>query len=313
MKQDNLTKLFQPDTAEAVLHEVLVIVKLISANFDTVPVSDVFHATNRLYHGKYPGYRACNTDYHDFPHVSAVFLAMARLIHGAVADKVIFTERQIVLGLAAAILHDAGYIQEESDKEGTGAKYTENHVQRSMDFLHRHGSEYGLSGTEIEAASSMILCTDLAVDLTTIGFLDSQTEILGKMLGTADLMAQLADRLYLEKLLYLYHELKEGGIGDYEDELDVLKNAVGFYELVAERLKTKLGATDRFMRSHFAARWNIDKNLYHEEIERQKNYLRKILEIPNADPRDYLRRGGIVEKVRRKYRQVKSRPKAKSN
>ncbi|MGD2272929.1 MAG: hypothetical protein PVI06_21205 [Desulfobacterales bacterium] len=313
MKQDHLTKLFQPDTTEAVLHEVLVIAKLISANFNTDSVTDIFNAANRLYKGKYPGYKACNTDYHDFPHVSAVFLAMTRLIHGAVLDNVAFTERQIVLGLAAAILHDAGYIQEESDKGGTGAKYTENHVQRSIDFLSRHGSQYGLSGAEIEAASSMILCTDLAVDITTIGFLDSQTELLGKMLGTADLMAQLADRLYLEKLLYLYHELKEGGIGDYEGEVDVLKNAVGFYQLVAERLKTKLGATDRFMRSHFAARWNVDKNLYHEEIERQKNYLCKILEIPDADPRDYLRRGGIVEKVRRKYRRKKSGPKAKSN
>jgi hypothetical protein len=141
MRQDNPTKLFQPDTAEAVLKETLEILKLISPNFNLVTVIDVFNAANRIYNGKYPGYRACNTDYHDFPHVCAVFLAMARLSHGAVIDKMKFSERYIVLGLIAAIMHDVGYIQEEFDREGTGAKYTASHVQRSMDFLSCHGSD----------------------------------------------------------------------------------------------------------------------------------------------------------------------------
>jgi hypothetical protein len=302
MKQDKLTELFQPDSAEAVSKEVLEILKLISSGFNLIAVSNVFNAVHRVYNGKNTGYRACNTDYHDFHHVCDVFLAMTRLSHGAVIDKVTFSERQVVLGLIAAIMHDVGYIQEASDRQGTGAKYFASHVQRSMDFLSRHGSEYGLSLKEIVAVQDIIRCTDLAVDISTIRFPDSQTELLGKMLGTADLLAQLADRLYLEKLLFLYYEYKEGGVGDYQSELDVLKNAVGFYDLFQERLKTQLDAVDRFMISHFTARWNINKNLYHEEIERQKNYLQKILQIPDADPRDFLRRGGIAEKVRRKYR-----------
>jgi hypothetical protein len=171
-----------------------------------------------------------------------------------------------------------------------------------MDFLSCHGSDYGLSSKEIAAARDIILCTDLAADISTIRFPDSQTELLGKMLGTADLLAQLADRLYLEKLLFLYYEYKEGEVGEYKSELDVLKNAVGFYDLFEERLMTKLDATDRFMRLHFASRFNVQKDLYHDEIEKQKKYLLKILKIPDADPRDFLRRGDIVEKVRQKYR-----------
>jgi len=313
MNRYNVTKLFQPETAEAVLHEVLVIVKLISANFNTDPVSDVFNAANRLYEGKYPGYRACNTDYHDFPHVSAVFLAMARMIHGAVLDNMTFTERQVVLGLAAAILHDAGYIQEESDRGGTGAKYTASHVQRSMDFVSRHGGQFGLSRRESATCRDIIICTDLAIDIKTISFPNPKIKLLGKMLGTADLLAQLADRLYLEKLLLLYHEYKEAGVGDYESELDVLKNAVEFYDYFEKRLKTTLDVTDRFMRSHFASRWNIQKNLYHEVITRQKNYLLKILKIPHSDPRDFLKRGGIVAHVRKKYRQKDSKFGGKSH
>jgi hypothetical protein len=64
----------------------------------------------------------------------------------------------------------------------------------------------------------------------------------------------------------------------------------------------KLDATDRFMRLHFTSRFNVQKDLYHDEIEKQKKYLLKILKIPDADPRDFLRRGDIVEKVRQKYR-----------
>ena len=312
MKQDAFKKLFQPDTADGVLNEVLEILHLISPGFDHAKVSNVFNDVNRIYAGNYPGYRACNTDYHDFPHVCAVFLAMARLIHGAVIDKVSFTERHCVLGLIATILHDVGYIQEENDRIGTGAKYTKTHVQRSMDFLSRHGSEYGLSSREIATARNIIRCTDLAVEISTIRFTDPQSELLGKMLATADLLAQLADRLYLEKLSFLYHEYKEGGVGDFNSELDVLKNAIGFYDLFKERLQNKLDGVDRFMISHFAMRWNIKKNVYLDQIAKQKNYLQKILEKPDTDPRDFLRRGGITEKVRTKYRPQNTRNESKT-
>jgi len=42
--------------------------------------------------------------------------------------------------------------------------------------------------------------------------------------------------------------------------------------------------------------------MYGEAIEKQKIYLKKILENPNVDPRDHLRRKGIVDRARKKYR-----------
>jgi hypothetical protein len=224
---------------------------------------------------------------------------MARLIHGAVLDGETFTDRHIVLGLTTVLLHDTGYIQDEYDMEGTGSKYTAIHVQRSIDFLERHGLEFELSYEEITKGHSIILCTDLAVDISTIAFTSPKVELLGKMLGSADLLAQMADRTYLEKLLFLYYEFKEAGFGDYESELDLLRKTIAFYDFIAQRLKTALGATDRFMNSHFASRWEIHVNLYHVAIERQRAYLRQILEIPDSDPRDHLKRDGIVDKIRR--------------
>ena len=297
----DISKRFFFDSADDLLHEVLEILSLIASDFDTRPLREVFDAAQRLYRGDFPGYRACNTGYHDFRHAMDTFLAMARLIHGAVLTDEFFSERQIITALTAAILHDAGYIQEQSDTRGTGAKYKADHEQRSMAFLSRHASELGLSGEEIAAGKAIILCTDMDTDISTISFSSARIELLGKMLGTADLLAQLSERRYLEKLLYLYHECKEAGIGDYENEVDLLRKAVEFYDFCYERLRTALDGADRFMRRHFASRFGIDKHLYHELIERQKNYLLKILKIPHADPRDYLRRGAIVQKIREKY------------
>jgi hypothetical protein len=121
------------------------------------------------------------------------------------------------------------------------------------------------------------------------------------MLGAADLLAQMADRTYLSKLLFLYHEFREGKVGDYESEVDLLRKTVGFFDFINHRLETVLGATHRLMRSHFASRWGIHGDLYDEAIEKQKNYLKQILEMSDTDPRDYLRREGIVDRIRKKY------------
>jgi hypothetical protein len=288
-------------SSKALLDEVMIILELISPDFHTDPVKFAFEAVTSLYRGNWPGYRSCNTEYHDLCHTTDAFLAMARLIHGAAVDGVTFTNRYITIGLLAALLHDVGYIQEEHDVEGTGAKYTANHVQRGIDFIERHASEFGLSDKEVADCQAMILCTDLAVDISTIVFTSAKVELLGKILASADLLAQMADRAYLEKLLFLYHELKEAGIGCYKGELDLLCKTVDFYNFIERRLKTTLDATDRHMSSHFFSRWGIQANLYHVAIEKQRNYLRTILKIPNSDPCDHLKRDGIVNKIRRQY------------
>ena len=301
MNEKQLSDLLEMNSSEAELNEVKTILHLIYPDFDDSDIASAFSLTIKLFKGNYPGYRACNTEYHDIHHTVDTFLAMARLIHGAVLEGVGLTERQIIQGLISALLHDVGYIQEEHDREGTGSKYTADHVQRSMDFVLRHGAEFRLSDDEIQACRSMILCTDLAVDISSIDFSSPKIEMIGKMLGTADLLAQMADRTYLEKLLFLYHEFKEAKVGGYEGEVDLLRKTVGFYDFISQRLRKTLDATDQFMISHFASRWGIQTNLYHEAIEKQRNYLNQILENPDADPRDSLKRGDIVPKVREKY------------
>lgn len=299
-KQRKLVDLIPLDSPEAVLNEVLVILKLISPDFDTAPITSAYNLTIDLYEGNYPGYQSCNTGYHDLTHTIDTFLTMARILHGAVVEGEDFSQREIILGLIAAILHDSGYIQEDHDSQGTGAKHTVSHITRSMDFLEYHGKTFGLTKDEITAGRAMILCTDLSVDMASIEFPDERVEQLGKMLGTVDLLAQMADRSYLEKLLFLFHEFSEARVGDYTSEVDLLKKTVDFYDFIAKRLKETLDANDRFLISHFASRWDIAANLYQDAIDRQKQYLLEILES-KSDPRQRLRRNGIVDQVRLKY------------
>lgn len=126
-------------------------------------------------------------------------------------------------------------------------------------------------------------------------------EVLGKMLGTGDLLAQMSDRKYLEKILFLYYEFKEGMVDGYESEVDILRKTVRFYDFISQRLESALDGVDRFILPHLVARWDTHVDLYHQSTQNQKNYLQQILAIPNSDPRDYLRREKIVDKVREKY------------
>ncbi|MBW2052477.1 MAG: hypothetical protein JRG97_01605 [Deltaproteobacteria bacterium] len=308
MERDiQLAKLVNMESPEEVLKEGLYILKLFSPDYNTEPITLAYNKTVSLYKGRWPEYQSCNTEFHDLRHMTDTFLAMTRLIHGAMVDGEELkelNESRINLALIATMLHDTGYIQQYNEQEGTGAKFTAHHVQRGITFLERHASEYGLSPEEISDGRAMILCTDLAVDISTIEFSSREMELLGKMLGTTDLLAQMADRTYLEKLLFLYHEFKEARVGDYESEIDLLHKTVGFYDFIAHRLEMALDSTDRFMISHFTARWDIKVNLYQEAIEKQKNFLSKILEMPDADPRRFLKRYGIVEKVRQTYRET---------
>ena len=295
------TDLFLTDSSAALWDEVLQILQSLWPRFQTDSVRCAFNAVNDLYAGRFPGYRACNTGYHDLSHANTTFLAMARLINGALLDRVVFGESEVVAAMTAAIVHDVGYIQESHDRIGTGAKYKADHEQRSMDFLSRHGQKFGLSSDEIDAGRIMISCTAMEKDIASISFPSLQIEILGKLLASADLLAQLSNPTYLEQLLFLYYEFKEADVGKYESESEMLTKALPFYDVFEDRLQSLAIEVDRFMQLHFARWSNIDENLYRRAIYGHKHYLANILRNGGADPRHQLRRGGIVESIRRQY------------
>ena len=273
-----------------ILKEVKFTTSLINPQFDFKYLDKAFRDVEKLFGGHFPGFRKCNTNYHDLRHTMLVFLAMARLIHGACLEGIKFTEKEINLGLIAALMHDTGYIQTSDDNFGTGAKYTLIHVKRSIMFVQDYYANEEYFQENLENFSDILNCTGLSIDIKRIIFSSVSIEIMGKMLGTADLLGQMADRLYLEKLIPLFREFEEGKVPGFENELDLLIKTPNFYISAQARFENDLSNVNRYMVNHFQDRWNIERNIYGEYIEKNISYLKYILKSNFKNLHDCLRR-----------------------
>jgi len=262
-------------------------------------IEHAFNLICSLFNGTLKGYRACNTEYHDLKHTLDAFLATARLIDGRNITSGIYSESKAVALLLAALLHDTGYIQEESDTEGTGAKYTSVHVKRSIDFTEKNADLLHLSAVEIQEISSFIACTGLKSDY--ISTLNDEDRVGGGILGTADLIGQMSDRAYLEKLLFLYYEFSEAGLDGFDTTFDILRKTLSFYESTMDRLDNTLSRSYDFAGDHFKLRFGINKNLYMIAIEKQMDYLKSIIADESTNFRNKLKRLN-VEQIEERYK-----------
>jgi len=263
---------------EIVRSEIKQIIKMMDPAIDPTMIDLLYADIITLFKGEYPGYRASNTKYHDLEHTNSVALATARLIHGCILAGMKFSDANILLGICAALFHDVGLIQTEDDKVGSGAKYTVGHEKRSITFMKRYMADKPYSKQQVKDCSHLIMCTLLSLAPAEIPFRTTEIETLGKIVGSADLMAQIADRYYLEKLLLLFQEFQEAGIPDFVNELDLLKKTEGFYKNVAKkRLAVDFSGVSKHMAAHFKDRWDVDKDLYSESIQKNIDYLRLLL------------------------------------
>jgi len=289
-------KLLDIRDAAEILGEVKFTTSLINPQFDFQYLDKAFRDVEKLFRGDYPGFQKCNTNYHDLRHTMLVLLAMARLIHGACLGGIKFTDKEINLGLIAALMHDTGYIQEADDNLGTGAKYTLTHVTRSIMFTQYYYANEKYFQDDLGCFSDMLICTDLNQDIKKVAFPSVSIEIMAKILATADLLGQMADRIYLEKLIHLFHEFEEGEVSGFESELDLFRKTINFYEFVRARFENDLGNVNRYMVNHFRDRWNIDINIYDEAIEKNISYLKHILKTSHENIRACLRRNTVTTK-----------------
>lgn len=285
-----LSLLIDMNNPHKVLEEVKTIFLAMFNAGDLSLVSAVFEDVVDLFAGKFPGFKACDTPYHNLKHTTDVFLAMARLIHGAHIEGVVFSEMDASMGLVAALMHDVGYIQKDSENYHSSAKLASLHVDRGIAFMNHILTQKGCSRHSILACEQAILCTDLEKPLTSIPFASPSGELIGKMLASADLLAQTSDRTYLEKLPLLYREFKEAGTENYTCELDLIKDATQFNARMNERLSIQLGSVNRFFKSHFRVRWHIDTDLYPVAIERAMTYLTSVLKSDADNYKIHLRR-----------------------
>ncbi|MFW6133956.1 MAG: hypothetical protein ACOC5R_00095 [Elusimicrobiota bacterium] len=257
-----------------------------------IRIRDIFESFMDLFDGRFPGYKHCTTPYHDILHATDTVLAFSRLVDGYNIKKKALPIEKVKAGIIASLFHDSGYIQDEDDGNGTGAKFTKNHIQRSIIIAKKIVEKFNLDKKMFDTVKSMIMCTDLKTHPEEINFRNSGEEkILGMMVGTADIIGQMASRIYLEKLLYLFQEFKEAEINTYKSEDELVENTADFFKnTIIDKLKNDFENIYKYSRIHFKRRYNINSGLYMDAIKRQINYLEKILEESPNNYRDRLRR-----------------------
>ncbi len=241
--------------------------KLFSETFPGAPFDKIwlaFYDFERLFNGKFPGYKGCDTTYHDVQHTLDMTLALARLVVGYErsvdpADRL--GARRAQMAIVTSLFHDSGYIRHnERDRDfHNGAEFTLYHVSRSADFLRRYLPDLGMS-KDVAVSSMIVHFTGYELDLDIIELDDPRDIICGHLLGTADLIAQMADRCYLEKCRdRLYNEFVLGGIAvenakpgeymvRYKSGIDLLAKTPMFYQQVSrERLQRKFNRAYRYI------------------------------------------------------------------
>lgn len=280
-----------------VIKETKNIISMMYDNFDYPLYETVCDDIIKLFNGEYPGYRSCNTEYHDLYHTINTLLATVRLIHGYSIKNKTLSKDVVLLGLFATLFHDTGYIQKTGDKKGTGARYTMIHVDRSIKFAKTYLYNKGFTKKEVSDCANMINCTKINKDVDRIKFSSCDTMTVGKILGTADCISQMADRIYLEKLLFLFKEFMEGNISDFKNEFELLKKTTLFYKDVRERCDGLLGGMNKYMIYHFKVRWGINEDLYQKAIDNNMMYLNKITNEFSKDYLSFLKRGNITKKL----------------
>jgi|WetSurMetagenome_2_1015567.scaffolds.fasta_scaffold244370_2 hypothetical protein len=268
------------DNLSDVMGEVKDTILLIYKKFNFNQFEQVFGDILKLFNGNYPGYRRCNTFYHDLSHTMDCLLVTAKLIHGAGLNGIVFTRRDVTLGLISALMHDTGYIQAVEDNAGTGAKYTLSHIERSIAFMKKYFHDNAFPPEYLPVCRNFLRCTGLDVKIAEIKFQSREHEILGKILGTADLIGQMANENYLEKLPLLYDEFKEGGVPGYNNKFDLLKQTPAFWEMVKKRLVNELGQVDRYLRDYLRVLWGINQDLYRQAIDHNIERLQAFLAAP---------------------------------
>ena len=267
-----------------VADEVCVIYKALYQRDPGPSVMQAFTDLATLYRGENPEYHACDTDYHDVQHVLDVTLAMARLMDGykrATNDRLL-DETLFRLGIVAALNHDVGYIRHLSDtRHKHGAEYTTTHVGRGVAFLEAYLPRIGVNG-DARAASRMLHYTGYEMPVSSID-VPPPYQLVGSLLGSADILAQMADRCYLEKCHdRLFPEFVLGGIDRkrgndgrdvilFESPSDLIYKTAGFYKGAHKRLQQDLGGYFVHLEKHFRGH-----NLYLSEIEKNISHARQI-------------------------------------
>ena len=282
------------DTAE-VEAQVGAIVRGFAPGHDLARVGGAFDLLNRAFDGDLPGYQKLKTLYHNRMHTNEVVLCTARMLHGLHLAGQGLDGDHIDAALIGALMHDIGYLMSNEEASGTGAQFTASHVMRGVDFTRRHLLE--LPPALLETTTKVILLTDHRKHPDWVKFDNLQQQRAAYATATADLIGQMANREYLERVLLLYFEFEEAQMGGFADVHDLLEKTTAFYRMTKGRLDQDLNGMSVCLARHFGKEKDVDRNFYQESIDRNLDYLDRVVKTEREHRFERLKRGGVVEKV----------------
>jgi len=288
----DVTNTVQVSSPQAVLAEVHSLFEPTWPVLSLEPLDRAFRHFERLFAGEVPGYCGVDTVYHDRQHTLDITLALARLIVGYERqhdERTRLGGDRALVGLITGLFHDVGYLRRLDDLSiRNGAEFTRTHVSRGSRFLNEYLPEIGLANS-VPVACEIIHFTGYEVPFSQIKVTDPRDIAIGHLLGTADMIAQMADRCYLEKCRdRLYAEFVLGGVAlpidanggrevKYASGLDLLRQTPDFIaEVRTKRLDGEFHSAYRNLEILYGGR-----NPYMEAIDRNVEYLRQILRSEN--------------------------------
>jgi hypothetical protein len=156
-----------------------------------------------------------------------------------------------------------GYLRHREIDAGAvnGAIFTRTHVSRSGRYLESYLPRIGLE-QYVPVVSRIVHFTGYELNVDQIELEEPKDSVVGHLLGTADLVAQLADRCYLEKCRdRLYPEFVLGGVAIderpegkvlYHSAEDLLGKTLSFYQTGARlRLENNFNRVYRYLEAFF--------------------------------------------------------------
>jgi hypothetical protein len=258
-----------------------------------------FHDFERMFCGFDPDYHGIDTAYHDMQHSLDMTLAVARLVAGyesSVPERDRLGPERAMLALISALFHDSGYLRHKTEDRDSanGAEFTLTHVTRSGRFLERYLPRVGLDEF-VPVIGRIVHFTGYEMPLDRIELEAPKDYLVGHLLGTGDLLAQLADRCYLEKCRdRLFPEFVLGGVAfenreggatvRYRSGRDLLAQTLQFYQgSVHLRLERGFNGAYRYLEAYFGG----EQNPYVRFIRKNLGFLSRVLQ---EDAWDKLRR-----------------------
>ncbi len=281
----DVTGTVKVSSAEDVRAAVRDILQSLYPQSDLSLLERCFDDFEHIFRGRIPGYRGCKTVYHDMQHTLDMTLAMTRLIGGherTHSGEERFGSRLAIVGVTCALFHDSGYILRAGDRGTNGAEYTTTHVSRGAQFVEGYLVGIGLAEYAV-AANYIVHMTGYEATPDDDAFTDPRFRVVGNLLGTADLMAQMADRCYLEKCRdRLFPEFVLGGlVGDgtsgamqFRSGTDLLKETPKFFEQIfRDRLNSEFQRSYNLFEAFFDG-----SNPYLDAIVKNARFLQKVLQ-----------------------------------